>query len=75
MATHCSTLAWKIPWTEDPGRLQSMGQQRVGYDSDHDVIILCLCFYISLEFFCFCHETQIPYSGLQDLSCSGRGII
>jgi len=29
MATHSSTLAWKIPWTEDPGRLQSMGSQRV----------------------------------------------
>ena len=32
MATHSSTLAWKIPWTEKPGRLQSMGSQRVGYD-------------------------------------------
>ena len=30
MATHSSTLAWKIPWTEEPGRLQSMGSQRVG---------------------------------------------
>ena len=29
---HFSTLAWKIPWTEEPGRLQSMGSQRVGYD-------------------------------------------
>ena len=32
MATHSSTLAWKIPWTEEPGRLQSMGPQRVGHD-------------------------------------------
>ena len=32
MATHCSILAWKIPWTEDPSRLQSMGSQRVGHD-------------------------------------------
>ena len=32
MATHSSILAWKIPWTEDPGRLQSMGSQRVGCD-------------------------------------------
>ena len=32
MATHYSTLAWKIPWTEEPGRLQSMGSQRVGPD-------------------------------------------
>ena len=32
MATHSSTLAWKIPWTEEPGRLQSMGLVRVGHD-------------------------------------------
>ena len=32
MATHSSILAWKIPWTEDPGRLESMGQQRVGHN-------------------------------------------
>ena len=32
MATHSSTLAWKIPWTEEPGRLQSVGSQRVGHD-------------------------------------------
>ena len=31
MATHPSILAWEIPWTEDPGRLQSMGSQRVGH--------------------------------------------
>ena len=31
-ATHSSTLAWKIPWTEEPGRLQSMGSQRVRHD-------------------------------------------
>ena len=32
MAPHSSTPAWKIPWTEEPGRLQSMGSLRVGYD-------------------------------------------
>ena len=32
MATHSSILAWKIPWTEEPSRLQSMGSQRVGHD-------------------------------------------
>ena len=32
MATHSSTLAWKIPWTKEPGRLQSMGSRRVGHD-------------------------------------------
>ena len=33
MATHSSTLAWKIPWTEERCRLQSMGSQRVGSDT------------------------------------------
>ena len=32
MATHSSILAWKIPWTEEPGGLQSVGSQRVGHD-------------------------------------------
>ena len=32
MATHSSTLAWKIPWMEEPGRLQSLGSQRVRHD-------------------------------------------
>ena len=32
MAAHSSSLARKIPWTEEPGRLQSMGSQRVGHD-------------------------------------------
>ena len=43
MATHSSVLAWRIPWTEEPGGLQSMGLQRAGHDrSDlahtHEVI-------------------------------------
>ena len=32
MATHSNTFAWKIPWMEDPGRLQAMGSQRVGHN-------------------------------------------
>ena len=32
MAIHSSTIAWKIPWTEEPGRLQFMGSQRVGHN-------------------------------------------
>ena len=32
MATHSSIPAWRIPWTEEPGRLQSVGSQRVGHD-------------------------------------------
>ena len=34
MAPHSSTLAWKIPWVEEPGRLQSMGSLRVRHDCD-----------------------------------------
>ena len=34
MATHSSTLAWKIPWTEEPGRLQSMRSLRVGLEEE-----------------------------------------
>ena len=44
MAPHSSTLAWKIPWTEEPGRLQSMGSLRVGHD-----------WATSLSFFTFMH--------------------
>ena len=44
MAPHSSTLAWKIPWTEEPGRLQSMGSQRVGHK-----------WAASLSFFTFMH--------------------
>ena len=44
MATHFSTLAWKISWTEEPGRLQSMGSQRDGHDWE-----------TSLSFFTFMH--------------------
>ena len=41
MATHSSILAWRIPWTEEPGRLQSMGLQRVGYDWATNTLVSC----------------------------------
>ena len=40
METHSSTLAWKIPWMEEPGRLQSMGSQRVGHDWETSLFTL-----------------------------------
>ena len=43
MATHPSTLAWKIPWMEEPGRLQSMGSRRVRHDTEQ------LHFHLSLS--------------------------
>ena len=36
MATHSSILAWRIPWTEEPGRLQSIRSHRVGYDGSEE---------------------------------------
>ena len=41
MSTHSSSLAWKIPWTEEPGGLQSMGSQRVGHDQRLNQPPLC----------------------------------
>ena len=35
METHSSTLVWRIPWTEEPGRVQSMGLQRVGHNNNN----------------------------------------
>ena len=40
MATHSSILAWRIPWTEEPGRLQCMGLQRVGYSGATNTLYL-----------------------------------
>ena len=42
MAPHSSTLAWKIPWTEEPGRLQSMGSLRVGHDWASSLSLSCI---------------------------------
>ena len=42
MAPHSSTLAWKIPWTEEPGRLQSMGSLRVGHDWATSLSLSCI---------------------------------
>ena len=42
MATHSSTLAWKIPWTEEPGWLQSMGLLRVGHDWATSLSLFCI---------------------------------
>ena len=48
MATHSSILAWRIPWTEELGRLQSMGLQKVG----HDCVVNC----------CYCYSLKISVS-------------
>ena len=48
MATHSSTLAWRIPWREEPGRLQSMGLQRVGHDGATSLSLSFMLSYIIL---------------------------
>ena len=45
MATHSSILAWKIPWIEEPGGLQSMGSQRIGRTEQPTLLLIeCKCF-------------------------------
>ena len=51
MANHSSTLAWKIPWTEKPCRLQSMGSQRVRHDSNFDLSLTNYYFFNYLDNF------------------------
>ena len=59
MATHFSILAWRIPWTEEPGKLQSMGSQRAGHDWVLTLSVLCPFSYessFSRIFFSFLEE-------------------
>ena len=51
MATHSSILAWRIPWAEEPGELQSLGSQRVGHDW-------------ATNTFTFMNEFRVPYTVL-----------
>ena len=50
MATHSSVLAWKIPWTEEPGGLQSMGSHRVGHDWSNLAAAAAATLCINLEY-------------------------
>ena len=58
MATHSSILAWRIPWTEEPGRLQSMGSQRVGHNWATSLHFTSLHFISSLMG--MASEMQVP---------------
>ena len=49
MATYSSILAWKITWVEEPGRLQSMGLERVGHESANEHAHACLVFHNLLD--------------------------
>ena len=62
MATHSSTLAWKIPWTEKPARLQSMGSQRVGHNYQLHLLSLSIT---HLNFTIFLHVSPILCPALE----------
>ena len=78
MATHSSTLAWRIPWREQPGRLQSMGSQRVGHDwatslACFNCISFCIClfgihssqgqlYYLCVRMFSQVHIYETPWT-------------
>ena len=66
MAPHSNTLAWKIPWTEEPGRLQSMGSRRVGTTER-------LHFHFSLSTFMHWRPKWQPTSAFLPGESQGRG--
>ena len=87
MATYSSILAWRIPWTEEPGRLQSMGWQRVGHDWATLCHFTCICTAFPAVTSAPCihkaktdpspqklyHNQPFPFSLHQVHSCSHRG--
>ena len=68
MATHSSVLAWRIPWMEEPGRLWSMGSQRVGHDW---ATSLSLSQHTRSDLITYCYITKylLDYSLIQHLLC------
>ena len=66
MATHSSILAWRIPWTEEPGGLQSTGLQRVGHDCSH----LAHITYVRRPDPMDCVACQDPLSSINPRVCS-----
>ena len=77
MAIHSSILAWRIPWTEKPGRWQSMGLQRVGHnwsDLAHTSdFIVTRSFYLHLPWECYCCFNQLCLTLCDPMDCSPPG--
>ena len=66
MATHFSILAWRIPWTEDPGRLQSMGSQKIRHDWSNLACTQHFCFFHHFSHaVCTCHSYLLESSILE----------
>ena len=74
MATHSSMLAWEIPWTEEPDRLQSMGSPRVGYNWANTHVLWCTESFINVLSFTVASDGDLnisafPTLGAQKHSC------
>ena len=63
MATHSSILAWKIPWTEEPGRLQSLEKQRVRHNLAMEYVLKGSKGHVTKIFRLFIFDVLIPYKG------------
>ena len=61
MATHSSVLTWRMPWTEEPGRIQSMGSQRVEHDQSDLAQIQCLYKFLTEIMFLHIYFKAIGY--------------
>ena len=68
MASHASILAWKIPWTADPGRLQSMRSQRAGHDWATSLFTYRYIYISSVQFICSVMSDSLQPHGLQHTS-------
>ena len=80
MTTHSSILAWRIPWTEEPGGLQSMGSKRVRHPSTHALVLAGLggaSIFMGAFFFCESESesevTQLCLTLLDPTDCSPPG--
>ena len=72
MATHSSILAWRIPWTEEPGMLQSMGSQRVGHDRATNTFTFQV-FYAYQHPCCCCLVTELCPTLCNRMDCRTPG--
>ena len=84
MATHCSILAWKTPWREEPGGLQCMGSQRVDPTTQHEEMVIVLSTGMALRTIHLCTpncpEENIPRKDFHSvgngevLAFDGKGV-
>ena len=74
MATHSSTLAWKIPWTEEPGRLKSMGSLGVGHDWATSLSLWCIGEGNGNPLQCSCLENPRDRGACWAAVCGGKAV-